>query len=386
VNVQVPSMQCTPALSAQSAFEVQGVPTSAPMTMGELFAPTQNEPRSPLSEVRAVQLCCGPQSFALVHLGRHALSTHRVPDAQAESRHFFWHSPSTVTPGQADAHEDAASQPQSANTRPITVRGTPRSLTRRPSQGKGVRPGWIPGTGLSFRAMMRRAVAVLPLLAACACSSQSAVDFDRGQSTAGGAQTYGTGERRPYPSAPYGSTIGATIENFHFLGWTDPKAIAYDETHLDDIDLARFYNPSGASDRPKFLVITSTAVWCSACKVEYVDMVRAADIYRKKGVEFFGALFQDGNTRQGPFPAKPSDLNLWASTYEVPFHFVLDPALKLGNFFDVEATPMEMIIDTSNMQILHISTGWARSSFDEAGNIVNAEGSFLWELDQLLGG
>jgi hypothetical protein len=65
---------------------------------------------------------------------------------------------------------------------------------------------------------------------------------------------------------------------------------------------------------------------------------------------------------------------------------VLDPALKFGNFFDVEATPMEMIVDTSNMQVVDISTGWARSSFDEAGTPVNVEGSFLWELDQLLGG
>jgi hypothetical protein len=128
VNVHVSPMQWTPALSAQSAFDEHVVPTWAPMTTGAL-APTQNDPRSPLSEARATQLCCGPQSVALVHFALQALSTHTVPDAQAESRHFFWHSPPTVTPGQADAHEVAASQPQSANTRPTTDRGTPRSLT-----------------------------------------------------------------------------------------------------------------------------------------------------------------------------------------------------------------------------------------------------------------
>ena len=236
--------------------------------------------------------------------------------------------------------------------------------------------------------MLRNAVAALPLLAACAaCSSQSAVDFDRGRTTAGGAQTYGNGERRPYPAPPYGSTVGATIENFRFLGWRDPKAVAYDETNLETIELSHYYNPTGSSDAVRFLVITSTAVWCSACQLEYADFSKVLAYYRAKGVEFFGALFQDGDTEgpAGPQPAKPSDLNLWASNYEVSFPFVLDPTLKFGNFFDIEATPMEMIVDTSNMKVVQIDTGWARTTVDGTGKVVNVEGSFLWQLDQLLG-
>lgn len=233
---------------------------------------------------------------------------------------------------------------------------------------------------------MRRAhAASLAVVTCMACSSQSPVDFDHGR-TAGGAQAYGTGERLPYPQAPYGSTVDATIENFHFLGWTDPKAVNYDASHLEDIDLAQFYNPSRASDGLKFLIITSTALWCSACKAEYRDMGKVVDAYRNKGVQFLGALFEDGDTTNGPFPAKPSDLNLWASNYQVSFPFVLDPSLKLGNFFDVEATPMEMIVDTSTMRVVNISTGWAPSQFDASGNVTNPEGSFLWDLDQLLGG
>jgi len=56
VKVQLRSMHRTPALSAQSEFDVHGLPTSAPTTAGEL-GPSQNDPRVPLSEVRAAQSC-----------------------------------------------------------------------------------------------------------------------------------------------------------------------------------------------------------------------------------------------------------------------------------------------------------------------------------------
>jgi hypothetical protein len=221
---------------------------------------------------------------------------------------------------------------------------------------------------------MRRAVAAIPLLVACAaCSSQSAVDYDRGRSTAGGAETYGTGVRRAYPAAPYGANIGATIENFHFLGWSDPVAAGLDTNQLEDVELAQFYNPTGKSGGTKLLVITSTAVWCSACKLEYADMAGLVSEYKAKGVAFFGALFEDNDSN----PAKPSDLGNWAQAYDVSFHFVLDPTLKFGNFFDREATPMEMVIDASNMQILSISTGWGRGT---------GPGTLWAELDQYLGG
>jgi hypothetical protein len=236
--------------------------------------------------------------------------------------------------------------------------------------------------GLSFRAMMRRALAGLTLLLSCACSSQSAVDFDHGRSTTGGGQTYGTGVRLEYPSAPYGATIGATIENFHFLGWSNPVVAQQNVDRLENIQLAQFYNPTGAAGGTKLLVITSTAVWCSACKLEYQDMAVNVGTFREKGVEFFGALFEDNDSN----PAKPSDLVLWAQGYDVDFHFVLDPALKFGNFFDREATPMEMIVDAKNMQVLYIATGWRASAYDQNGNVVYPEGSLWWELERLLGG
>ena len=216
------------------------------------------------------------------------------------------------------------------------------------------------------------AVAGLATLALCACSSQSPADFDHGHGPQGGGDgdTYGTGSARlTYPAPPYGSVVNSTIENFHFLGWSDPQAAGLDTSRLEDLQLARFYDPDGTKG-VKLLVITSTAVWCSACKIEYRDLASdKAKSYRDKGVEFLGALFEDNNNN----PAKPSDLENWAKSYGVDFYFVLDPSLKFGNFFDREATPMEMVIDAKTMQVLFVATGWGPD--------------LLWsELDAYLGG
>lgn len=214
---------------------------------------------------------------------------------------------------------------------------------------------------------MLRSAAVVFL--AFGCSSSSATDFDHGKND---TSIQGGTERLSYPAAPYGTVENATIQDFRFLGWHQPEAVNYDETRIDPVSLAQFYGPNIAH-KLRFLVITSTAVWCAACKLEYEDFASGrVDEYHAKGVEFLGALFEDNDSN----PAKPSDLNLWATSYKVNFPFVLDPALKLGVFFDREATPMEMVVDLSTMQVRYIATGWATSG-----------PASLWTvLDQLLGG
>lgn len=208
-----------------------------------------------------------------------------------------------------------------------------------------------------------------------ACSSPATVDFDHGRA-APGSSSFGSGEARlAYPAPPYGSTVGATIDDFQFLGWADPSKAAYDTTKLSNVELAQFYDPS-QKNGVAYLVITSTAVWCSACKLEYQDMASGkVTTYQSKGVRFLGALFQDDN-ETNPSPASPSDLARWAQTYDVTFNFVLDPEFKFGNFFEREATPMEMIVDAKTMQVVDITTGWARTG----------PGSLWAKLDNFLGG
>jgi AhpC/TSA family len=209
----------------------------------------------------------------------------------------------------------------------------------------------------------------LVLLALPACSSSAKIEhFDDGKGAVTAADL--GAPREAYPAAPYGARAGATIENFKFLGWQTPKDTNYDTTKLDRVSMGQFYDPDGVKGI-KLLVITSTAVWCSACKQEYKDMAPTVSSYEAKGVRFLGALFEDDMSN----PAKPSDLVLWAKLFTVNFPFALDPDLKLGSFFDVEATPMEMIVDTRTMKILGITEGWLSGK---------GEGTLWAELDTLL--
>jgi hypothetical protein len=200
--------------------------------------------------------------------------------------------------------------------------------------------------------MLRPACLAALWLFACSSGDKS-VPFDDGRETTPVSE--GTVVARlDYPPAPFGTTAGAVIENHSFLGWADPKAAAFNVDRLEPHSLAEYYDPTGAKGI-RYLVITSTAVWCSACKAEYQDMATKVATYSKRGVVFMGALFQDNGSK----PAQPSDLATWAKTYAVRFPFVLDPELKLGAFFDVEATPMVMIVDTRKMEIVSIEEGWA---------------------------
>src|SRR5262249_5311674 len=150
-------------------------------------------------------------------------------------------------------------------------------------------------------------------LPACS-SSQTAVPFDDGKGVAVTPQL--GAEREVYPAAPYGAREGATIENFDFLGWPAPKDAGYDTAKLEPMSLGQFYDPDGAKGI-QYLVITSTAVWCSACKQEYKDMAPMVATYQGKGARFLGALFEDDTSN----PAKPSDLVLWGKQFAVTFPF-----------------------------------------------------------------
>jgi hypothetical protein len=206
------------------------------------------------------------------------------------------------------------------------------------------------GGGVTLLRVTRSMLLGALLLIGCS-SSEKEEPFDDGS---GSLDSASVEERLDYPAAPFGAVRGATIANYRFLGWHSPPAARLNLDDLAAVSMAHFYDPNGAKGI-KYLVITSTAVWCSACKTEYRDMAANVADYQKRGVEFLGALFEDNDSN----PARPSDLKNWANAYDVGFPFVLDPQLKLGVFFDVEATPMVMVVDTATMKIIKVEEGWA---------------------------
>ncbi len=162
-----------------------------------------------------------------------------------------------------------------------------------------------------------------------------------------------------YPEGPYGTAVGATIANLSFLGWRDPVASAYDETALEVVRLSDFYNPGGAKNDVRVIVLNASAVWCSVCRAEYSHLARDGiyEEYRPKGIEIVGVLFEDNSGA----PARPRDLALWGNSdsgFAVPFPLVLDPGFKTGVYFSADATPLNMIIDATTMEILNVTMGF----------------------------
>jgi hypothetical protein len=161
-----------------------------------------------------------------------------------------------------------------------------------------------------------------------------------------------------YPAGPYGTARGATIANLSFMGWRDPAAAGYTRDKFETLRLSDFYNPDKSPQGARVLVLNASAVWCSVCRVEYTHLMRDQVYanYRPKGIEILGVLFEDNDG----LPARPQDLELWGGSngFSVTFPLVLDPGFKTGVYFASDATPLNMIIDTSNMTILDITMGF----------------------------
>lgn len=183
-----------------------------------------------------------------------------------------------------------------------------------------------------------------------------------GSSASGGSSTGpaspATVPRAAYPEGPYGRGPGATIANLSFLGWRDPAAAEYDPNKLERISLSDFYNPGGTVNGTRIIMLNASAVWCSVCKAEYRHM-RDSGVYanyKPKGVEILGVLFEDNQYN----PAKPSDLVIWGghNGFTVPFPLVVDPGFKVGVYFESDATPMNMLIDATTMQIIRVDMGY----------------------------
>jgi hypothetical protein len=172
----------------------------------------------------------------------------------------------------------------------------------------------------------------------------------------------GEGSFRPiaaYPAGPYGSERGAIMSDHTFLGWRDPVRSRFDANRLEEVSFSDFYDPRGGE--VVLLVINASAVWCPACRSEMatIDRENLTEAYRASGVVLFGTLFED---RSGG-PATPADLALWGNglNFQVDFPLVLDPGLKLGPYFADSVTPLNLVVDATNMEILQAFMGYSES-------------------------
>lgn len=236
--------------------------------------------------------------------------------------------------------------------------------------------------------MIARTLKLLSLLVMInACSSEPLQSGEGGGGASGSAgapsSAGSTGSPPPgnfpelsyaaYPAGPYGYGVGATIANLSFMGWRDPVKSNYDVNQFDSVSLAEFYNPNGAVDKPRLLLVNASAVWCVVCRAEYAQLHgdKTYERFEPQGVEVLGVLFEDNDGN----PAKPLDLQQWGSykDFNVKFPLVLDPGFKLSKYFTSDATPMNMLIDTTSMRIINITMGYDPTNPEDYWDKIAAE-------------
>jgi hypothetical protein len=159
-----------------------------------------------------------------------------------------------------------------------------------------------------------------------------------------------------YPAPPYGTSPGDTIHEIKLYGYAD---FSDPNSSWRPIALSDFYDPNGnrgPDGAPlKVMLVNVSAVWCQVCKLEASSLQAKCDAAKDKGLVCYTAIFEDSVYE----PATRNEINYWASTYGITYPIVLDRTFKWGEYFDENATPMNMFIDLKTMQILDIVMGYS---------------------------
>jgi hypothetical protein len=165
-----------------------------------------------------------------------------------------------------------------------------------------------------------------------------------------------------YPAGPYGYVQGSIIEDIMFRGKEDPNGAdgtaTYDTMPLATKTLADYHNDPAV----RYLVLSGVAGWCGPCNDEQRTTATHPGVpalqskYQPNGFRFLEALIQGYNERTGA-PASENDLNRWATQHELHVGVGLDPDDKIHQYADIAAFPLNMVIRTSDMQIVHMQVG-----------------------------
>jgi hypothetical protein len=200
------------------------------------------------------------------------------------------------------------------------------------------------------------AASVLLLLSACS-SDPAAPEVDQGKEDdgggtnvdAGGGGSAGSTQAPDYPAGPYGQNLDSVVKDYQFYGMRNPKAVSYsvDDTTKELISLHDYYNPTKDPTKPRALLMTWSALWCTYCQQQAKTANSEFTTWNAKGVMFIEAIFEDNDYN----PAQWANLMSWTKTYGFEFPSVLDPAIASGVYFDQSAAPYNIVIDLSSMKI-----------------------------------
>jgi hypothetical protein len=224
-------------------------------------------------------------------------------------------------------------------------------------------------------------IATLSILAAACDDGASNAPAAPGPDTAVGADTnqadvsdepapppdVAVEEEPPYPPGPYGIEKWSIIANEGFFDpWTG-----------ETIRLSDYYGDPAVNG----IVIVSAAGWCTACSYEAWDLVTVYEKYKDRGLVVLYTLYEDNRARPlwaegSTFEEKDRDfvyMTLYRESLghiaglpprEANYPVLIDIGHTLSRYFDKNATPLTMIVRTSDMQIVHREVGYNAGSVD----------------------
>lgn len=146
---------------------------------------------------------------------------------------------------------------------------------------------------------------------------------------------------RDYPSEPYGVMTGQVIQPLSFVS-TEGDPFKTEELYQD---LSK-----------QLLLFTTSAEWCTACIKEQPKLQELYERFGDLGLEVMVSLFQDSDFE----PATAELAARWRDKYDLSFMIVADPVVPstMSPYYDVNLTPMVMLVDLLNMEIIYLTQGF----------------------------
>jgi len=193
----------------------------------------------------------------------------------------------------------------------------------------------------------------LLLIMACGGGGGASEDDQTATGADGSSQlgeTSNSNGDQDYPSGPYGTAKGDIIQNHRF----------YEVGSDSWVDMKGFYK-SG-----KLLLLNSSSGTCPSCKEEAQELVKIYEKYHTDCLEVLYTMFTDDNG----LPPSIEWLKSYAAGMGISYPIAIDytdpdtGTFQLSLYYAAEYVPMNMIIDTGTMKILHKQTGFSSGTLE----------------------
>ncbi len=151
--------------------------------------------------------------------------------------------------------------------------------------------------------------------------------------------------------------VGDVIDDYAMVGMVDTNddGLLTDESPRH-IALSHF-------EAYELILFNVSAVWCSACQAETVDLRNVEKKYEPKGVVFLQTLY-DGE--KPGLPITMALLKAWNSKLKPAGYVGMDPNRNVVQYNIASSTPLNMIIDAKTRKVLYKSNGYNKLSLMQA--------------------